>query len=73
MALKHVSAVQTAIDKLTKEQALRAIGLIFNEKGVKDILGYYTIGSLSDESSPEEIAECKGYVKNMKLAVKLTK
>ncbi len=69
----HVSAVQTAIDKLTKEQALRAIGLIFNEKGVKDILGYYTIGSMMDEQDPEEKAELQGYLKNMRLAVKLTK
>ena len=59
---------------LNKAQALKAIELIFNESGVKEMLYYYTADSCRsvDELSGISQKEVAKYTKVLKLAKKLT-
>lgn len=65
--------VYQEIEKLNFKECLKSLELIFNEKGLRNMLGYFTVGSMNDNLDTEEKKECKKYISMFRLAKKLVK
>lgn len=62
-----------AIDTMNKAECLKFLELHFNELGLRNIIGYFTVESMSGNESPEDKQECRDYLTKIRLAKKLTK
>lgn len=60
--------LQRHLDKMDREQLLKFIGLAWNEKGIRDIVEYYTIGALTDDGSAYDKEEIARFIQLSKIA-----
>lgn len=67
MSNKLIKKVLTEIDKLTAKQALKMIEMSYNEKGLRTIIGYWTVGAMEeDEDNEAELKEHLAVIRTVK-------
>lgn len=66
-----IEQVGKEIDTLNKSQCLYVLKNIWNERGLREMIGYFTIGSYDTKLDADEKVMMKGYLKVIKEAKKL--
>lgn len=65
---KEINKISTAIGKMSREECLEFLEIYFNEKGLRNIIDYFTVGSMSDTYDTDQILECRNILKLIGIA-----